>query len=228
MEWVEFLSKQVALFSEVPKEILLHDILPQGQIQDLAKNQFIVTPQQVVNRFGIVLAGKINIIHFLADGRYSLMSTLLPSDLFGMDLICTKSRVSPYHAVAAEQTKIISFPATLLTGPGGIPEIHRQQLITNSLTHISNENLKKEYRLAILAQKGIRERIITYLTMQASKRGSRTIVIPFTREELAAFLCVNRAALSHELSLMQQDGLISFRKNIFTIHIPPTSMVEQP
>ena len=42
-------------------------------------------------------------------------------------------------------------------------------------------------------------------------------VRPFSREELAAFLCVNRSALSHELSVMQQEGLITFRKNIFTL-----------
>ena len=37
------------------------------------------------------------------------------------------------------------------------------------------------------------------------------------REELAAFLCVNRSALSHELSRMEAEGLIRFRKNEFTL-----------
>ena len=37
------------------------------------------------------------------------------------------------------------------------------------------------------------------------------------REELAAFLCVNRSALSHELSQMQQEELIQFRKNTFAL-----------
>ena len=82
---------------------------------------------------------------------------------------------------------------------------------------ISHDNIKKEYRLAILAQKGLRERIMTYLTMQADKRGSRKIKIPFSRDELASFLCVNRSALSHELSLMQQEGIIRFRKNEFEL-----------
>ena len=77
--------------------------------------------------------------------------------------------------------------------------------------------MKKEYRLAILSQKGLRDRIVTYLTMQAGRLGKTSFDIPFSREELAAFLCVNRSALSKELSLMQEDGLIRFRKNHFTI-----------
>lgn len=76
---------------------------------------------------------------------------------------------------------------------------------------------EKEYRLAILSQKGLRERILTYLRMQAAKRGVDTFAIPFSREELADFLCVNRSALSHELSLLQQEGVIRFRKNEFTV-----------
>jgi len=71
--------------------------------------------------------------------------------------------------------------------------------------------------LAILSLKGLRERIMTYLRMQSARRGKTTFAISFSREELADFLCVNRSALSHELSLMQQEGLIQFRKNVFTV-----------
>ena len=88
---------------------------------------------------------------------------------------------------------------------------------------ISNGNIKKEYRLAILSQKGLRERILTYLTMQASRRQTTAFAIPFSREELAAYLCVNRSALSRELSLMQEEGLITFQKNHFRLHfLTPT------
>ena len=54
--------------------------------------------------------------------------------------------------------------------------------------------------------------------MQARRRNQNSFSIPFSREEMAAFLCVNRSALSHELSLMRKEGLISFRKNEFTLH----------
>ncbi len=90
-------------------------------------------------------------------------------------------------------------------------------MLDQLLTLIAQENMKKEYRLAILSQKGLRERILTYLTMQVRKRGSNTIKVSFSREEMASFLCVNRSALSHELSLMQREGIIRFRKNVFTL-----------
>ena len=53
--------------------------------------------------------------------------------------------------------------------------------------------------------------------MQAEKRRTATFSIPFTRDELASFLCVNRSCLSHELSRMARDGILTFERNTFTL-----------
>ena len=199
----------------------LREIVSRGMLREYEKGQFAVVPQQKVDSFGVVLTGKIHIMHISPEGGYSLMSVLGQGEILGADLICTRSRISPYHAVAAVPARVLYFPAELLTRPGVLEEACRVSMLEHLLTLISNENMKKVYRLAILSQKGLRERIVTYLTMQAARRQASTFAIPFSREELADFLCVNRSALSHELSLMQREGMITFRKNVFTIHNEP-------
>lgn len=210
--------KTTDLFSDLPDEIILREILPHRQLQEYRKGQFLIEPQQRVNNFAVVLSGKIHIMHIFPEGSYSLMSALSVGDILGADLICTRSQISPYHVVAAATTRVLYFPVELLTKPGSLDEPWRLNVLDRLLTLISHENMKKEYRLAILSQKGLRERIITYLTMQAARRRKTTFAISFSREELASFLCVNRSALSHELSLMQKEGLILFRKNTFTLN----------
>ena len=214
------LLQRTELFRDIPAAILTDHILPRGQIQDIRQNRFLIEPQQKVDTFSIIISGKIHILHLFSDGSRSLMTALTSGEAVGIDLICTRNRISPYHAAAITPAKLLTFPAHLLLEPGMLPEDCRSQLLTRLLTMISQYNMKKEYRLAILSQKGLRERIVTYLMMQAGKRRTNTFRIPFTREEMAAFLCVNRSALSHELSLMEQEGLISFRKNEFTILQP--------
>ena len=142
-----------------------------------------------------------------------------------MDLLWTGSRVAPYFAVAAEDSQVVQFPAFLLDEDGGLEAKWRLQILEKVLKLISQDNMRKEYRLSILSRKGLRERILTYLSMQGAKRRTSTFTIPFTREELASFLCVNRSAMCHELSLMQQEGLISFRKNEFTLYDLESTMV---
>ena len=206
------------LFDGVEDAVILQQLLPRGNYQTYTKGKYLIQPQQVVDRFGIVLSGKVNIIHIFPEGNYSLLTALPAGEILGADLICTRTRISPHHAVAVLPTEVLYFPVELLTERGILTESLRQMILNNLLTLISNENIKKEYRLTILSQKGLRERILTYLTMQANRRKETTFSISFSREELAAFLCVNRSALSHELSLMQQEGLITFRKNVFTVH----------
>ena len=215
--------KRTELFSDVPEGMILREIMPHRQLQECRKGLFLIEPQQEMSRFGVVLAGKIHIMHFFQEGNYSLTAALTAGDLLGADLICTRTRRSPYYAMVASTARVVFFPAAMLTEPGIVQEGWRLQILSRLATWISNENMKKEYRLAILSQKGLRDRIVTYLSMQSGKLQKTAFAISFSREELAAFLCVNRSALSHELSLMEQEGLISFHKNFFTLYY-----LEQP
>lgn len=216
-EWMTVL-KRAELFRGMTEDCLRRSILPHGQVREMAQGQYLIAPQQRVDQLGILLTGRVHIMHLFSDGSYSLMSVLTASDALGADLVCTGSRIAPYHALAAGSGKVLLFPGDLFLQPGALDEPLRLEVLNRLLRLISNENMKKEYRLAILSQKGLRERVLTYLTMQANKRRISTFSIPFSREELASYLCVNRSALSHELSLMQQEGLISFQKNSFTLH----------
>lgn len=211
------LMKSSQPFCGLPPDILAQKLLPHGKLQAFSAGEYIISLQEQVDRIGIVAKGEIHILQLFSDGGYSLMGTLRPSYILAADLICTRSRRSPYFAVSAIPSQVLFFPAELFLTPGTLSEPDRLNILNRLLTLVSNENMRKYSRIAILSQKGLRERILTYLTMQADKRGSSAFEIPFTREELAAFLCVNRSALSHELSRMEQEGLIRFHKNAFTL-----------
>ncbi len=205
------------LFSALPETVLREEILPHGHLQAVPKGQAVIVPQQQVDRLSLLLSGRIHILHLFPSGQYSLTSVLTPSKVLGADLVCTPTQLAPYHAMAVLPTQLVSLPIDLFSRPGLLQEEHRLTVLHSLLTLVSQENMKKEYRLAILAQRGLRERILVYLTMQADRRQTNTFTIPFSREEMASFLCVNRSALSHELSQMQRDGLIAFRKDRFSL-----------
>lgn len=68
------------------------------------------------------------------------------------------------------------------------------------------------------ASKSLRERLLSYLSEQAMEHGSTRFSIPFNRQQLADYLAVARSAMSNELFRMQKDGLITYRKNEFTLN----------
>ena len=217
MDQLVRILKKSPIFSELPEDVIKNEILPLGRQREVAKGNHLIYLQETCDSFGVVLSGKVNLIHVYENGNYAIMGILEKSDLLGADLACTKSRISPYYAVAVQETKVLSFPISIILFAGTLPEEIRQKLLQRMLTFVADENIRKEYRLAILFQKGLRDRIMTFLTMQASKRKTNTFTVPFTRDEMASYLCVNRTCLSHELSLMEQEGILTFKRNTFTL-----------
>ncbi|MBR1912188.1 MAG: winged helix-turn-helix domain-containing protein [Treponema sp.] len=58
----------------------------------------------------------------------------------------------------------------------------------------------------------------TFLLSRKSRLcGSEHFAIPFDHQQLADYLSIERSAMSVELSRMQNDGLIRYRKNDFTL-----------
>ena len=203
------------LFCDLPEERFRQALLPRGRLRRLAPGETLIAPQEQVDWFGIVLEGHIRILQ--ASLSNGLMENLYPSFAVGADLLFTKNRRSPYRAAAAAAAQVMIFPGEVLTGPEVLTQEEQLLVYRRLLTLISQSNMRKYNRLDMLSRRGLRDRILTYLTLQAARRDEDSFQISFSREEMAGFLCVNRSALSHELSLMEQEGLIRFRKNQFTL-----------
>ena len=71
--------KNTDLFSGFPEAVVENYILPHRQIQEYRKDICLIRPQQKVSRFGILLSGKVNIMHIFMEGSYSLINALRPS-----------------------------------------------------------------------------------------------------------------------------------------------------
>ena len=79
------------------------------------------------------------------------------------------------------------------------------------------KNLSLSQRIFCTTPKTVRGRLLTYFSAQAARSGSLQFEIPFNRQQLADFLAVDRSAMSGELSKMQADGLIRYKKNNFEL-----------
>ena len=74
-------------------------------------------------------------------------------------------------------------------------------------------------KLELLSQRSIREKIILFLELEAKKKGKEggEFLIDLNRNELADYLCVDRSALSRELSKLKMEKIIDYHKNKFKL-----------
>ena len=90
-------------------------------------------------------------------------------------------------------------------------------MIKNALRILAEKNLFLDNKLYYISHKTIRDRIQSYLEDQESLHDSNEFEISFNREQLADFLCVDRSALSRELSHMKKEGIIDYKRNWFRV-----------
>ena len=82
---------------------------------------------------------------------------------------------------------------------------------------IAEKNILLHNKIELLSRKTTREKLLMYFSKQIEQTGSHQFTIPFSRNEMADFLCVDRSSMSRELGKMRDEGLLSFNKNKFEI-----------
>ncbi len=181
------------------------------------KGTVLAVTDRPVDFVGVVLSGELNTYKEDMDGRLNLIRKTLAYEIFGVDIASTPTQLSPLIIQCATDADVLTFPYSLIAFPGPVPDRFRCVLLKNILELTANQNIRQLYKIDILSRKSLRERIMLYLNLQAKRKKTNELILKFNREEFAAYLCVDRSALSRELGRMQKEGLITFDKNHFQL-----------
>jgi CRP-like cAMP-binding protein len=166
--------------------------------------------------FWLLVSGSLQGARCYRDGGIDLVSFYSAGDAVCLEVVCTRTRKSLLQISCVRSAEIIPVDYNLLMGSAVRGAI--RDIVTNNIFRIlADDSMKKQYKIAVLYNQSMRERIRTFLLHMSEKTNSSAFDIGMDREQLARFLGVNRSALSHELSLMRRDGLINFTKSRFKL-----------
>ena len=96
---------------------------------------------------------------------------------------------------------------------------HHQKLIRNLVSVMANKILVFTEKITHVSKRTTREKLLSYLSSESIKHSSLSFDIPFDRQQLADYLCVERAAMSVEISKLQKEGLLKTNRNHFELMI---------
>ena len=180
------------------------------------KGEVILHAGDTTRSLGIVVAGSVNIVASQSWGDRTIFVHVEPGQMFGEAYAVTDSKML-VDAIAAETSQVLLLNAGRLLTVCERACPHHHRTIRNLVRIAALKNIALSRRIMHTAPKTIRGRVLSYLSEQALEHGSRSFAIPFSREQMASYLSVDRSALSNELSKMQRDGLIRFKKNRFEL-----------
>lgn len=158
---------------------------------------------------GVVLAGRVTVEHHDFWGNRSVLDSLGPGKVFAETYALLPEEPLQVSVTGAEAGR------ALFLSPGKLGKDPR--LLRNLLLLTAEKNLRLSRRIFHTSSKTIRGRVLSYLSFEAARNGSREFTIPFTRQQLADYLEVDRSALSHELGNMAREALLRTTRSRFTL-----------
>jgi len=188
-----------------------------AQIKSQEADEYVFLAGDEVNYIGIILSGKIEVAKESLAGNKHIVALLGPADMFGEGIVCTLKRISPVTVQVKEDAKILTVPYERIIRSCGNSCVYHISLIRNMMAVLGEKNLNLNRKLELLAFKGMRQKLASFLLSEAQERNSNMFQIMLNRTELAAYLNVSRTSMCRELARMKEEGLIDFYANSFKL-----------
>lgn len=189
----------------------------QARVEKYYRDETILAEGDRADWVGVVLSGEVNVLRMDYDGNRRIISHLTAGELFGESFACAGADWLPVYVVAATDTEILRTDVRRITTTCSNACTFHSVLIRNLLKAVSEKNIRFHEKLEVTSKHTTREKLLTYLEMQARRQGTRSFTIPFDRQALADYLGVERSGLSAEISRLRSQGVLESRKNEFTL-----------
>lgn len=216
MDWKRL--ERTALFSGIDAGEIERILTCLGAgVKSYRKGEAVYRAGDRVKALGMVLSGGVHIVNEDVWGNTAILDDIGQGEIFAETYACLPQEALMVTVLAAEDTDILFLYAGRLLDTCSNPCEAHGRLLHNLLMTTAHKNLILSRKIFHTSPKTIRGRVLSYLSFMAVDCGKRRFEIPFNRQQLADYLGVDRSALSNELSKMQRDGLISYKKNAFCL-----------
>ena len=210
--------KRTKLFSGVGEEDISSLLSCLGaRKKEYKKGEYILREGEHIRDIFILVEGKIHIQKDDYWGNRSILSVISVGEMFGEGYAAPESGALLNDVVAVEVSSVIFFDVKrILTTCSSACRFHNM-IVQNMFFAISDKNRKLVQKLGHMSGRTTRTKLISYLSEEAKRQGSSAFAVPFNRQQLADYLCVDRSAMSNELCKMRDEGMIKFEKSRFEL-----------
>ena len=187
--------------------------------KDFPKEAFVLRAGDAADSIGLVLSGNILVIQEDIWGNRNILSKAGAGQTFAAAYACAPGSVlnvsvmteTPVTAMFLNVRRILTVCPSACS--------HHSRIIRNLLGEMAEKNLRLSEKLTHMGQRGTRAKLMSYLSSEAQRLGKYEFDIPFSRQQLADYLAVERSGLSLELGKMRAEGLLDFHKNHFVLKV---------
>ena len=216
----EFLSviRTSTLFTGVEENeisAMLHCL--DARTETFPKDAFLLREGDTTSSIGLVLQGSALVVQEDVWGNRNILSRANPGQTFATAFACAPGAVLNMSVVAETAVTVLNLNVRRILTVCSSACTHHSKVVRNLLGDLAEKNLRFNEKLTHMGQRTTRAKLMSYFSMVARKEGSFEFEIPFSRQQMADYLGVERSGLSLELSKMRDEGLLDYHKNRFVL-----------
>ncbi|MDR1815518.1 MAG: Crp/Fnr family transcriptional regulator [Clostridiales Family XIII bacterium] len=161
----------------------------------------------VLDSFGVLEEGSLLFQRYHMDGHTQIAHVATAPAIVGTEVVASRTRITPTHIVAGDSGSILWFSRKHLLENRQIPAEVALRIQRNLLRILADDYIRFMNKADILSLRTVRERALYYFEILRDRHGDE-INLGMTQAEFANYLCVDRTSLTHELSLLRQEGIL--------------------
>ena len=208
------------LFSGISEEELAAMLSCLGaRKESFPKDAFLLRAGDTAEAIGLVLSGSVLIVQEDIWGNRNILSKAGAGQTFAAAYACAPGSV--LNVSAAAETPVTALFLNVKRVLNVCPSTcaHHSRMIRNLLGVLAEKNLRFGEKLTHMGQRTTRAKLMSYFSSEAQRLGKYEFDIPFSRQQLADYLAVERSGLSLELGKMRSEGLLDFHKSHFVLKV---------
>ena len=218
----EFLPiiRSSTLFSGISEEELTAMLTClETKTESFPKDTFLLRAGDTAESIGLVLSGCVLIVQEDIWGNRNILSKAGAGQTFAAAYACAPGSLLNVSVLAETPVTamFLNVKRVLNVCPSACE--HHSRIIRNLLGELAEKNLRFGEKLTHMGQRTTRAKLMSYFSAEAQRLGTYEFDIPFSRQQLADYLAVERSGLSQELGKMRGEGLLDFHKSHFVLKV---------
>ena len=187
--------------------------------RDFPKDAFVLRAGDTAESIGLVLSGSVLIIQEDVWGNRNILSKMGTGQTFAAAFACAPGSVLNMSVIAETPVAAMFLNVKRILNVCPSACAHHSRMIRNLLGELAEKSLRFSEKLTHMGQRSTRAKLMSYFSAEAQRLGKYEFDIPFSRQQLADYLAVERSGLSLELGKMRGEGIIDFHKSHFILKV---------